>query len=169
MNTPQQQPQEQAVRSPLVVAAGAGPAVELGDHRGHIKVSARHSGGDFVLVETRADPQGGVPPHVHTREDETFYILEGRFAIQVGEQTVEVGPGDTVFAPRDVVHSWYCVSDTPGRFVLLISPGANFEAFAIAMAQRGFVPAQAMADPATAAEFMGLAARYGIGMLPAVK
>ena len=122
-----------------------------------------------MLVETQADPQGGVPPHIHTREDETFYILEGRFAIQVGEQTVEVGPGDTVFAPRNVVHSWYCVSDTAGRFVLLISPGANFEAFAIEMAQRGFVPTQAMSDPSTAAEFIALADRFGIGMLTAVK
>jgi quercetin dioxygenase-like cupin family protein len=154
---------------PLVVPAGAGPYVDLGDHRGHIKVSAQSSGGDFVLAETEADPQGGVPPHIHTREDETFYILSGRFAIQIGEQTIEAEPGDTVFAPRNIAHAWYCVSDTPGRFLLLITPGANFEAFAIAMAQRGFVPAAAMADPAVAAEFMALTERYGIQMLPAVK
>jgi quercetin dioxygenase-like cupin family protein len=163
VETTQQMPQP---GTPLAVPAGAGPSVELGDHRGQIKVSARHSGGEFAFAETEADPQGGVPLHVHAREDETFYILSGRFAIQVGDQTVEARPGDTVFAPRDIPHSWFCVSDTPGRFLLLISPGTNFEAFAIQMAGRGWVPAEAMADPETAAEFMALTAEYGIQMLP---
>ena len=166
MNNPSQ-PQQQI--EALVVPGGTGPFVELGDHRGHLKVSAQHSGGAFSLAETQVDPGGGVPPHIHSREEETFYILEGRLAITIGEQTIEAGPGDTVLAARGIAHSWYCVSDTPGRFLLLITPGANFEAFAMEMAQRGFVPAQAMADPVMAAAFVALAARYGIQMLPPIK
>ena len=134
-----------------------------------VKVSARHSAGDFALGETAVDPNGGVPLHIHTREDETFYILEGRFTIQVGEQIIDAGPGDTVFAPRGIAHSWYCVGETPGRFILLITPGANFEAFAMEMAQRGLIPAEAMADPVRAGEFILLSAQYGIQMLPPIK
>ena len=150
---------------PLVVPAGTGPFVELGDHRGHVKVSARNSGGDFALYEMEVDLQGGVPPHIHTYEDETFYILEGRFTIQVGEQIVGAGPGDTVFAPRHLMHTWRCASAGGGRVLILITPAANFEAFAIEMAQRGFVPSAAMTDPLLAAEFMALTENYGIEML----
>ena len=165
MNAPQQ-PTTTATLSPLVVSAGAGPFFELGDHRGNVKVSARQCNGDFALLDTVADPQGGVPPHVHTREEETFYILEGQFAIQVDDQTILAGPGDTVFAPRNIAHSWFCVSETPGRFFLLITPGANFETFAGEMAQRNFVPARDMVDPVLAAQFLALTSEYGIQMLP---
>jgi quercetin dioxygenase-like cupin family protein len=151
---------------PLFVPDGTGPLADLGDHRARIKVSARDTDGAFLLADTDVDPQGGVPPHIHDREDETFYILAGRFAIEVGEQSIEAGPGDTVFAPRGIPHTWRCISDTPGRFILLITPGANFEAFAIEMGRHGFVPAAAMADPALAAEFIALTSRYGIQMLP---
>src|SRR5687767_7820170 len=91
---------------PLVVPAGTGPYVELGDHRGHIKLSARSTGGAFLLVDTEVDPGGNVPPHIHRREDETFHILEGRFVFRVDEQTISAGPGDTVFAPRNLAHTW---------------------------------------------------------------
>ncbi len=151
---------------PLVVPAGTGPFVELGDHRAHIKVTAQASGGEFVLAETEADFRGGVPPHVHTLEDETFYIQEGRFAIGVGDRKVEAGPGDTVFAPRRLPHTWSCISEGGGRLLILITPGANFEAFAVKMAQKGVVPSAAMEDPAAIAAFLALTEEHGIHMLP---
>ena len=155
--------------APLVVPAGQGQFFDLGDHRGWGKVGSPHNGGAFLLAETHVDPNGGVPPHIHRREEETFYILEGRFALQVGDQTIKAGPGDTVFAPRDLMHTWRCVGETPGRFLLLITPGANFEAFAGEMPQRNLVPARDMADPTLAAQFMALTEQYGIEMLPPVK
>ncbi len=154
---------------PLVVPAGTGPFVELGDHRGYIILSARSTGGAFVLVDTQVDPGGNVPTHIHTREDETFYVLEGRFEFGVGAATFDGGTGNTVFAPRDLPHTWRCVGPEPGRVLILVSPGDNFEAFGIEMAQHGFVPSAAMADPAARAEFMALARCYGISMLPSLK
>ena len=140
----------------LVTAAGAGAVYDFPafGHRFVSKVPASATGGTFALGEVIAQPGGGPPPHVHTREEETFYILEGQFAIQVDDQTILAGPGDTVFAPRNIAHSWFCVSETPGRFFLLITPGANFETFAGEMAQRNFVPARDMADPVLAAQFL---------------
>lgn len=155
--------------APLVVPAGQGQFFDLGDHRGWGKVGSPHNGGAFLLAETHVDPDGGVPPHVHRREDETFYILEGRFALQAGDRTIEAGPGDTVFAPRDLMHTWRCVGEAPGRALLLVTPGANFETFAGEMAQRNLVPARDMADPALAAQFMALAAQHGIEMMPPIK
>jgi quercetin dioxygenase-like cupin family protein len=153
----------------IVTMAGQGPFVELGDHRAHVAVSARDTGGAFALAVTAADPDGGVPPHIHTREDETFYILEGRFAAMVGGRAIEAGPGDTIFAPRNVPHTWRCISPQGGKLLVMLTPAANFEAFAIEMAQRGCDPQADMTDPTKRAEFMALCERYGITMLSPIK
>jgi quercetin dioxygenase-like cupin family protein len=158
MNTPLQQSN--------VVRDGEGIFVELGDHRAHAKVTALDSNGAFLLSDTQADMGGGVPPHIHLREDETFYILSGRFRFLVGEATVEVGPGDTVYGPRNIVHAWQCISPEGGRLLIMFTPGDNFQSFAMAMAALKVNPQSDMADPARVAEFVALAAQHGIEMLP---
>jgi len=147
---------------PIIVPAGTGSFVDLGDHRAHAKITALQSAGTMLFAETEADFQGGVPAHTHAREDETFFILEGRFEFVIGGQAIEAGPRDTVFGPRNVSHSWRCTSLEGGRFLLLITPGANFEAFAMEMARRGYEPAAAVADPATRGEFLALCEEAGI-------
>lgn len=160
---------EAAPFAPSHVPAGDGLYFDLGDHRGWGKVSSAQTGGAFLLAEVEADPQGGVPPHVHSREEETFFILSGRFVLLVGDNRIEAGPGDTVFAPRNLMHTWRCISETAGRLLLAITPGANFEAFAGEMAKRRMVPDDAMNSRLAAAEFMATTERYGIEMLPAIK
>ena len=170
MNASQQQTSQTAA-APLVTAAGAGSVYDFPafGHRIFSKVSTRDTGGAFAVGEVVAEKKGGVPPHIHSREEETFYVLDGRFEFQIGDETIEAGVGDTVFAPRDLMHTWRCVGETPGRFLLFITPGADFEAFANEMAQRNLVPARDMADPTLAAQFMALTEQYGIEMLPPVK
>lgn len=148
--------------NPLVVHAGTGRYVDVGDHRGYFTVSAQTTGGALSIVETEVDPHGGVPPHIHRREDETFYILSGRFTFGIGEETIDAGPGDSVFAPRNLAHTWQCISAEGGRMLVLLTPGDNFEAFAIEMAEHGIVPS----DPASLPKLLALAERYGIEMLP---
>lgn len=157
------------VYEPLHVPANEGIYVDLGDHRAWGKVGAQHTGNAFLFSETQADKNGGVPPHIHHREDETFHILEGRFIFQLGERTVEVGAGDTIFAPRNIKHAWQCISEDGGRMLILFTPGDNFQAFAMAMAEQNASPARDMEDPNAAAAFVALAAQYGIEMLPGIK
>jgi quercetin dioxygenase-like cupin family protein len=154
---------------PAHIPAGGGLFFDFGDHRGWGKISSAQNGGAFLLAESEADPGGGVPPHIHTQEDETFYILSGRFALMVGGEMIEAKPGDTIFAPRNRAHAWHCLGETPGRLFAIITPGANFEAFATEMATRGLSPETAMADPQVAVEFRKTSERYGIQMLPAIK
>lgn len=151
----------------LYVPAGGGPFADLGDHSAHIKVSAQTSGGGFLFTEIACDYKGGVPPHIHHKEDETFYILEGRFVFMVGEDTVEVGPGDTVFGPRGVRHAWNCLSENGGKLLIMFTPGDNFEAFAIGMAVNNFNPKAEMSGEG-AARFTEFAAQHGIEMLQGV-
>ena len=123
-------------RLPRFVAARTGHVLNLGDHRAYFILSASQIANDFLLVEAEVDPGGGPPRHLHTREDETFIIQAGRFAIRVGEETVEAGPGDSLFAPRNVPHVWRCISEEPGRMLDLVTPGTNFEAFARAIVEQ---------------------------------
>jgi quercetin dioxygenase-like cupin family protein len=64
------------------------------------------TGGAYGLIETANEPSTGVPLHVHEREDETWFVLEGEYTFQVGDQTFRAGPGDYVFGPRQVPHSY---------------------------------------------------------------
>jgi quercetin dioxygenase-like cupin family protein len=71
---------------------------------------------------------GGPPPHIHHREDETFQILEGEYEWTVGGKTFVAEKGATVFAPREVPHTYRYIGKTPGRLMCVITP-SGFEGF----------------------------------------
>lgn len=85
--------------------------------------------GDFVLVEW-GDPGGGVTGpdrpiaglHVHHRDDEAWYVLEGRLGFRLGPETVEAGPGEVVLAPRGTPHTFWNAGPEPARYVLVMTP-----------------------------------------------
>ena len=100
--------------------------------------------GQFALIE-QLGRKGNVPPrHLHHREDEAFYILEGEMTFLVGEETIKAAPGMMVFAPRGIAHSFTIDTDQV-RFLVLITPG-GFEEFFRACG----VPAAAMTLPPSA-------------------
>jgi len=86
---------------------------------------------DFVIAAWRA---GGAPPgppqliaplHVHYRDDEAWYVLEGVLAFQLGDQQVEATAGDLVFAPHGVVHTYWNPRAEPARYLLIMTPKLN--------------------------------------------
>lgn len=93
-----------------------------------VLLDGKQTQGAFSLVEAIAPAGGGVPPHVHHREEETFHVLEGEVEIWCGGHTVRLRPGDTFFAPRGIPHSPRTIGDTPARVLVTISP-AGFERF----------------------------------------
>lgn len=82
------------------------------------------TGNTFALLEGRTRSGEEVPFHTHIREDESFYVLDGEMTFYLAEQTIEAKPGDFIFLPRAIRHSWK--SKTDARFLVLISP-AGFE------------------------------------------
>jgi mannose-6-phosphate isomerase-like protein (cupin superfamily) len=64
------------------------------------------TGGAYAVIETANDPDTGVRLHVHEREDETWFVLEGEYTFEVGSQTFRAGPDAYVFGPRNVPHSY---------------------------------------------------------------
>jgi mannose-6-phosphate isomerase-like protein (cupin superfamily) len=87
------------------------------------------SAGRFSLVEHPIIGRGmAAPVHRHTREDEYSFILEGRWGFWQGGSVAFAGPGDLVYKPRDVWHTFWNATDEPGRLLEVISP-AGFEQF----------------------------------------
>ena len=87
-----------------------------------IRATGADTGGQMTIVEMTEPPGTEAPLHVHHREDEAFFILEGSATIQVGGRTFEVGPGDYAFGPRDIPHR-YTVGDEGCRMLFICTPG----------------------------------------------
>ena len=85
-----------------------------------IRASAETTGGAFSIVE-EIDAIDA-PPHVHTNEDELFYVLEGQHIFTVGVTEYEAGPGDTVYVPKGVRHAQRRVIPRTGRTLTMFSP-----------------------------------------------
>jgi quercetin dioxygenase-like cupin family protein len=96
--------------------------------RVEVLLRGEDTGGAFCLIVDRPQTGWGLPPHSHANESETIYVIEGRFAMVVGGEDVELGPGDYAHVPKGVVHSGGLVGDEPGHRVIVFSP-AGMENF----------------------------------------
>jgi mannose-6-phosphate isomerase-like protein (cupin superfamily) len=87
-----------------------------------ILLDARQTGGALSVLAITEPPEIDGPLHVHDREDETFVIIEGAAVFEVGDATIDAGPGDVVFGPRGIPHRY---STGPGgcRMLYVMTPG----------------------------------------------
>jgi quercetin dioxygenase-like cupin family protein len=106
--------------------------------------TAKDTHGQFALIEAVARKGNAPPPHIHQREDETFYVVEGEITATVGNKTIKATPGTLVFLPRGVAHS-FAIESEQVRMLVLLTPAGMEEWF------REFgVPAPAMTLPPAA-------------------
>ena len=130
-----------------------------------VRVSGAHTGGAFALADHLARRGNASPVHVHDRDHETFFVLDGELRVFAGEEEHTAGPGTVAVLPRRLRHA-YVVTSATARFLTLHTP-AGFEQFA---AEAGD-PAQALTlppPPAGPPDFDALAqaaARHGISIL----
>jgi quercetin dioxygenase-like cupin family protein len=105
-----------------------GPAYWGPGDRYTFLVTGEESGGAYFAMEAYVPPGGGPPPHIHTREDETFYVLEGQLEFLLGEETIVAGVGDFVSVPRGTVHCFHNPGTETARLLLTFTP-AGIEGF----------------------------------------
>lgn len=132
-----------------------------------IKATGKETDGHYTLVEV-LDPEGEQPLHVHHREDEGFWVLEGEVTFEVGEKTIKASPGSFVFGPKDVPHR-YTVESGPAKILYVLSP-AGFEEFIYATsepAQERALPPQPEGPPSEAEieQLRAIVRQYGAELL----
>jgi quercetin dioxygenase-like cupin family protein len=124
-----------------------------------VKVSAADSGGQLAFFHLLAPPMSGPPMHVHSREDELFYVLEGEIVFELDGIRHTVRAGGTVYLQRGVVHAYQNFTSLPARLLITTTPG-GFEGFFVELSAAtppGGIPAL---DP-----LIAIGDKYGITML----
>ncbi|MFN8112777.1 MAG: cupin domain-containing protein [Solirubrobacterales bacterium] len=118
-----------AGQGPRIIGPDEGKFVDLGSVGVRFLAWTEETGGGFSLVEHPIPPKSIVAPmHIHEREDEYSFVLEGRMGAKLGEDVVYAEVGDFVFKPRNQWHTFWNPDDEPCRILEIIAPG-GFEHF----------------------------------------
>jgi mannose-6-phosphate isomerase-like protein (cupin superfamily) len=139
-------------------------AIWFAHYLARILVDGDASDGAFALCEMEAETFLG-PWHVHSRETETFYVLEGRLRVDIPGASAEIGPGEVFSTPLGTPHRYSVVTDR-GRWLMLSTP-SGFEN----LIRETGIPAKALVLPPSgqvpdAAANEGASERFGITYLP---
>lgn len=145
------------------VPAGEGEARWWFGQLATIKATAADTGGAFTLVEIEVGPGYETPLHIHHREDEAFWMLDGDATFTVGDATIEAPVGAYLFGPRGVPHKW-AAGARGARMLYLFTPG-GFED----LIEKMSVPAGSLtpppADVGPPENVMEIAEEFGIDLL----
>jgi quercetin dioxygenase-like cupin family protein len=148
-----------------VVRSGEGEARWWFGMLAEIKATAASTGGNLTIIEVTCPSGYEAPLHVHHREDEAFWVLQGSVTFEVGGARIAAGPGDYALGPRDIPHR-FSVSDEGCQMLFILTPG-GLEGLVREMSE----PAEARTLPPPAsgppdlAQAQAIAARYGAELL----
>jgi mannose-6-phosphate isomerase-like protein (cupin superfamily) len=135
-----------------------------------LKVSGEQTGGAYSLFEVAVAPKGGSTPHVHHREDECFYVLEGRFGFVIEDTGIEAGPGSLIYVPKGKLHAFWNTGETTGRMLVSQTPGGLYEGFVEEVGEqvtdKNTPPPTAEEPPEDAERLAAVGALYGVEMVP---
>lgn len=120
-------------RTPYALGPGEGHAVRLVAHRLTVKAPGDATGGAFALFECELCRGFEPPLHLHTREEESYYVLDGELTFSVGDERVEARAGSFVLLPRGIPHTFSVGGGGSARALLIVSPAA-FEGFFLELA-----------------------------------
>ena len=138
-----------------------------------LKASNADTGGAYCVMEQVLTPAGNPPMHLHTDEDEAFYVIEGQIELEVGGQVVRARPGTFAFVPRGAPHTFRVLTDTARALVIGSTavadghaPGGGLERFFQSVgtpAPSHTLPIPVALDPVA---LTAAAAEHGIVILP---
>lgn len=157
---------ENVERGATRVAPGEGRALWVLGDLYEFKATGESTGGAYALVETTVSPGlPGPPPHIHHREDEAFYVLEGEVELNVEGNVSTAGPGSFVNVPKGTLHTFKNAGTTPARFLGIVAP-AGFEGFFEEVGEPVTDKTAPPAGPPDVEKVMALAPKYGLEIPP---
>ncbi len=114
---------------PGLIHSGAGRRLAIPGGICTIKATGKDTGGTYAMIEMLIPPQGGPPPHIHSREIESFYILEGSLSFWLSDRKFSGSAGSLIIAPPGLTHTFKNEEDATVRVLLLITPAGLEEFF----------------------------------------
>ncbi|WP_347922628.1 cupin domain-containing protein [Pontimicrobium sp. SW4] len=93
----------------------------IGDIQTH-KLVGKNTGNQIVEWVDNVEPGVGIPPHIHTKEDEIFRVIKGQIEIMVDGKTTVLNEGDIAFAPKNISHSWKVVGTEKAKMITSAFP-----------------------------------------------
>src|SRR5262252_7202366 len=114
---------------PILADAGDGHTFTMLGTTMRLIATAAATGGRYTVFEQVTPPGWGPPRHIHSREDEIIYILEGSYELHVGDERRTVSAGACAILPRNVPHGFRNMASTPARLLFVITPGGLDEYF----------------------------------------
>lgn len=114
---------------PSITPPTSGPTIGIVGDSYRFMVTGAESDGRYATFEATVYPGGGPPPHIHRREHETFYVLEGEITFFLGEERQVAGPGTFVNMPIGFAHSFKNETDQTARMIISVVPAGIEEYF----------------------------------------
>lgn len=152
---------------PVLLTSTAGRAVAVVGDVYRFLATGKDTLGKYAQFEAIVPPGGGPPPHIHSREEEGFFILEGEITFKIGDKTVVATPGMFANMPIGVPHAFKNESGKPARMLITVAPAGLEEMF--------FQVGVSLADATTQAsppsreeieKLLRIAPDFGIQILP---
>jgi mannose-6-phosphate isomerase-like protein (cupin superfamily) len=143
---------------PALIDAGDGVTFTMLGTTMRLIATGAQTGGRYTVLEQVTPAGWGPPRHIHSREDEIFYILEGTYEVHCGDERRTVSAGACAILPRGVPHGFRNTGLAPARLISVITP-SGLEDYFIAISKFGPLPP-------SPADLGKLAAPYGLTLLP---
>jgi quercetin dioxygenase-like cupin family protein len=149
--------------NPTIRTPGQGCTVGVVGDVYRFLATGEETNGRYALWEATVPPGGGPPPHVHSREEEGFYVLDGEVTFRIGDERIVATAGTFANLPVGTPHSFKNESGRPARMLISVAPAGLEKMFF----ECGVPVAQgATGAPTTTKEeivkLLEIAPRYGI-------
>jgi quercetin dioxygenase-like cupin family protein len=123
--------------------------------------------GHYAIWEALVTPGGGPPLHVHSRETEGFFVLDGEMTFYVEDEVIRAQPGTWVHVPIGIRHRFQNESTAPARMLIQVAPGGLEKMFF----ETGVpvAPGTTVAPPVSHEEIerlLAVAPKYGVTIFP---
>jgi quercetin dioxygenase-like cupin family protein len=151
---------------PLIATAGDTVPIGVVGDIYHFLATGEQTDGRYAVFEAIVPPGGGPPPHIHSREVESFYILEGEITVTFGDKRIMGKAGTFIHTPTGVAHAFKNESQNPAKMLITVVP-AGIEKMFLEIGVP--LPKDALtAPPPTSADIekiLKIAPNYGIEIL----
>jgi quercetin dioxygenase-like cupin family protein len=118
-----QQKTKEFRQEPIVVLPKSGDELNIAGSQTFHKIKSKDTKGVFSVMEFVTPPGKGVALHVHEREDELVYLLDGEIEVTLGDQKMKAVPGVMALLPRGIPHGFTNIGNKPSRLLDTILPG----------------------------------------------